>query len=95
MLEAYSQEVSSCGYWPSGGPEGIYYCYAYPEPPGFRDAPMRPGAHYSEELGEFVLPYEQVRSADDPDHVLLEFLQLSYEAAANNAGWRRAELERS
>lgn len=95
MREAYSHEVSSCGYWPGGGPEGIYYSYAYPEPPGFRDAPMPPGAFYSDELGEFVLPYEQVRTADDPDHVLLEFLQLSYEAAAVHAGWNRTELERS
>jgi hypothetical protein len=95
MNEAYSHEVSSCGYWPAGGPEGIYYSYAYPEPDGFRDAPTHARAHYSDELGEFVLPYEQVRSAQDPDSVLLEFLQLAYEAAADNGRWNRAELERS
>jgi hypothetical protein len=95
MREAYSHEVSSCGYWPNGGPEGIYYSYAYPEPAGFRDAPMRADARYSEELGEFILPYERVRSADDPDAVLLEFLQLSYEAAADRAAWNRSELERA
>jgi hypothetical protein len=95
MHEAYSHEVSSCGYWPGGGAEGIYYSYAYPEPAGFRDAPMRAGARYSDELGEFILPYEHVRSADDPDAVLLEFLQLSYEAAADRAGWTRSELERA
>jgi hypothetical protein len=95
MNEAYSHEVSSCGYWPAGGPEGIYYSYAYPEPDGFRDAPTHARAHYSDELGEFVLPYEQVRSAKDPDVVLLEFLQLAYEAAADNGRWNRTELERS
>ncbi|MPY91893.1 MAG: hypothetical protein GEV08_02175 [Acidimicrobiia bacterium] len=95
MLEAYSHEVSSCGYWPGGGPEGVFYAYAYPEPDGFRDAPVEPeGARYDEELGEFVLPYELVRTAADPDTALLEFLQRTYEAAADAAGWDRAALER-
>jgi hypothetical protein len=95
MLEAYSHEVSSAGYWPNGAPEGVYYSYAYPEPDGFGDSDVRPtGATYSDELGDFVLPYEQVRMAADPDAVLLEFLQSSYEAAADRAGWNRAALER-
>lgn len=96
MLEAYSHEVSSCGYWP-GGPaeEGVFYAYAYPDPPGYRDAPAGPdGARWDDELGEFVLPYEMVRTATDPDAVLLEFLQSTYEAAATSAGWDRAALER-
>ena len=63
MQEAYSHEVSSCGYWPDGGTEGLFYSYAYPEPDGFQDAPMSPGASYDEELGEFVLPYELVRAS--------------------------------
>jgi hypothetical protein len=95
MLEAYSHEVSSCGYWPDGGDEGVFYCYSYPEPEGFRDAPVSPaGALYSADLGEFVLPYEVVRKADDPDQVLLDFLQTTYEAAATNGNWDRAALER-
>jgi len=95
MLEAYSHEVSSCGYWPGGGGEGLFYSYAYPEPPGFRDATVAPdGAAYSAELGEFVLPYELVRTAADPDRMLADFLQSTYEAAATTARWDRAALER-
>lgn len=96
MLEAYSHEVSSAGYWPGGpGEEGTFYAYAYPEPPGFRDAPVRPSeARYDEALGELVLPYEVVRTAADPDAVLLDFLQSSYEAAATTAAWDRGALER-
>jgi hypothetical protein len=95
MLEAYSHEVSSCGYWPGGDGEGLFYSYAYPEPDGFRDAPVGPaGASYSVDLGEFILPYEFVRSAPDPDDVLMEFLQTTYEAAAMNASWDREALER-
>jgi hypothetical protein len=96
MHEAYSHEVSSCGYWPGGGGEGLFYSYAYPEPPGFQEAPVAPagGARYDAGLGEFVLPYEQVRGAADPDAVLLEFLQTTYEAAATAARWDRAALER-
>src|SRR5262245_14179820 len=67
MQEAYSHEVSSCGYWPSAGTEGLFYSYAYPEPEGFRDEPVPRGARYDEELGEFVLPYEHVRTAGDAD----------------------------
>lgn len=96
MWEAYSHEVSSCGYWPGPpGEEGVFYAYAYPEPPGYRDEEIGPsGARWDDELGEFVLPYELVRTADDPDGVLLEFLQSTYEAAARTAGWDRAALER-
>lgn len=96
MWEAYSHEVSSAGYWPGPpGEEGVFYSYAYPEPPGFRDTPIGPaGARWDNELGEFVLPYELVRGASDPDGVLLEFLQSTYEAAARSADWDRAALER-
>jgi hypothetical protein len=95
MLEAYSHEVSSAGYWPGGEGQGMFYSYAYPEPPGFRDVPVGPtDAFYSTELGEFVLPYEAVRGADDPAQPLLEFLQSTYEAAARCAAWDRSTLER-
>jgi hypothetical protein len=96
MHEAYSQEVSSAGYWPGGGgAEGSYYSYAYPEPAGYRDAPVEPeGARYDAELGEFVLPYELVRAADDPPALLRAFLESTYAAAADRAGWDRAALER-
>ena len=96
-LEGYSHEVSSAGFWPGGGPlpTPIFYAYAYPEPPGFRDAPVRPdAAYYSADLGEFVLPYDAVRTAGDPDAALLDFLQSTYEAAADRANWDRAALER-
>ena len=96
MWEAYSHEVASAGYWPGPpGREGVFYAYAYPEPPGFRDSPVTPdGARWDDGLGEFILPYEQVRGAADPDVVLLEFLQSSYEAAATTAAWDRQALER-
>lgn len=95
MHEAYSHEVSSCGYWAGGGAEGAFYAYAYPEPDGYRTAPVAPaGATYDASLGEFILPYETVRAAADPDAALLEFLQSTYEAAADRAGWDRAALER-
>ena len=95
MHEAYSHEVSSAGYWPGGGGEGIFYSYAYPEPEGFRDTPVRPSAaRWDTELGEFVLPYTAVRTAPDPDAALLDFLQSTYEAAADAAGWDREALER-
>jgi hypothetical protein len=97
MHEAYSHEVSSCGYWPGPpGEEGVFYAYAYPEPPGYRTAPVLPdGARWDDGLGEFVLPYERVRTATDPDATLLAFLQSTYEAAATGAGWDRAGLERT
>jgi len=96
MHEAYSHEVSSAGYWPGGDGEGFFYSYAYPEPAGFKDEMVRPeNARYDDELGEFVLPYETVRAAHDPDAVLLEFLESTYIAAATRAEWDRAALERS
>ena len=96
MREAYSHEVSSCGYWPGEpGEEGTFYAYAYPEPPGYRGRPVEPdGARWDDGLAEFVLPYEAVRTAADPDRTLLAFLQSTYEAAATTAGWDRAALER-
>jgi hypothetical protein len=95
MLEAYSHEVSSCGYWPGGDGEGMFYSYAYPAPPGYREAKVGPGgARFDESLGEYVLAYEAVRTAADPDAFLLEFLQSSYEAAADCASWDRQALER-
>jgi hypothetical protein len=95
MLEAYSHEVSSAGYWPGGSGEGLFYSYAYPEPAGYREWPVRPdGARFDADLGEFVLPYELVRRAEDPDGLLLDFLQATYEAAATTARWDRAGLER-
>jgi len=96
MREAYSHEVSSAGFWP-GGPgceEAAFYAYAYPEPPGFRTAPLDPAAaRYDEALGEFILPYEAVRTAPDPDATLLAFLASTYAAAADAGGWDRAALE--
>jgi hypothetical protein len=96
MWEAYSHEVASCGYWPGPpGEEGVFYAYAYPEPPGFRDAAVSPrGARWDDGLSEYVLPYELVRTAADPDAVLLDFLQSTYEAAATTGRWDRAALER-
>lgn len=94
--EAYSHEVSSAGFWPGGGgtDSAAFYAYAYPAPEGFSTQPVRPeAAYWSPELGEFLLPYEAVRTAESPDDVLLEFLQSSYEAACNTAGWDRSALE--
>ena len=95
--EAYSHEVSSCGFWPGGGsvPYAAFYSYAYPEPPGFPAAAVRPReAFYSSELREFLLPYDVVRGSETPDEILLDFLQTTYEAAATLAGWDRDSLER-
>jgi hypothetical protein len=94
--EAYSHEVSSAGFWPGSGAIDYpaFYSYAYPEPAGFRTTKLRPdAAFFSESLGEFILPYDAVRTASQPDQVLLEFLQSSYEAAANAAKWDREALE--
>jgi hypothetical protein len=94
--EAYSHEVSSCGFWAGGGAIAYpaYYAYAYPEPNGFGAAPVAPSAaFYSPELREFVLPYDAVRTSGDPDRTLLEFLQSTYVAAADLASWDRAALE--
>lgn len=96
--EAYSHEVSSCGFWPGSAPidAPAFYAYAYPQPPGFADARVRPdGAFFSPDLGEFILPYDIVRHAASPDDTLLEFLQSTYEAAADLAQWDRKALERS
>jgi hypothetical protein len=97
MEEAYSHEVSSAGFWPGAGlGEAAFYSYAYPEPEGFAAHPVRPdAAYYHDELREFVLPYDAVRTADDPDEALLGFLQSTYEAAADGADWDRAALERA
>lgn len=95
--EAYSHEVSSAGFWPGGGAIDYpaFYSYAYPEPDGFKVAPLKPGAaFYSKELGEFILPYDAVRESKSPDDTLLDFLQSTYEAAANLARWDRSALER-
>lgn len=95
--EAYSHEVSSCGFWFGGGAiEALFYAYAYPAPEGFKAYPVQPSAaHYSSDMQEFILPYEAVRQADNPDAQVLEFLQTTYEAAANLANWDRAALEYS
>jgi Family of unknown function (DUF5996) len=94
--EAYSHEVSSCGFWAGGGAIDYpaFYSYAYPEPSGFADARVTPdGAFYSADYREFILPYDRVARAASPDDTLLEFLQSSYEAAAISGGWDRAALE--
>jgi hypothetical protein len=93
--EAYSHEVSSAGFWPGDDayPHAAFYSYAYPEPPGFRDRAMPDGAAFDETLGEFILRYDTVRNATDPDAVLLDFLQASYEAAADCGRWDRVSLE--
>jgi hypothetical protein len=94
---AYSHEVSSAGFWPGGGPvaHAAFYAYAYPEPPGFAEREVGPGgAFYSRDLREFLLPYDTVRLAPSPDDTLLEFLQTTYEAAADLSGWDRRILER-
>jgi hypothetical protein len=95
--EAYSHEVSSAGFWPGGG--GIdypaFYSYAYPAPDGFADAAIAPAdAFFSNELGEFILPYDAVRTAASPDAALLDFLQSTYDAAASLGNWDRESLER-
>ncbi|HEX9319122.1 MAG TPA: DUF5996 family protein [Nitrososphaeraceae archaeon] len=96
-VEAYSREVSSCGFWPGGGPvDGpVFYAYAYPEPQGFKDYPIQPPeAFYSTGMGEFLLPYDVVRTSKSPDDILLSFLQSTYEAAAICGKWDRSVLER-
>jgi Family of unknown function (DUF5996) len=97
VREAYSQEVSSCGFWPGGGPipYAAFYSYAYPEPVGFSEAPVTPrSSFYSADLREFILPYDVVRQSESPDETLLDFLQTTYEAAADLAKWDRGSLER-
>ncbi|BAU49113.1 hypothetical protein SVA_2565 [Sulfurifustis variabilis] len=97
VRDAYSHEVASCGFWPGGGPVRYpaYYAYAYPEPAGFSAARVRPdAARYSPELREFVLPYDAVREAAEPESTLLEFFESTYAAAADLGGWDRPALER-
>jgi hypothetical protein len=93
--EAYSHEVSSAGFWPGSDafPKPAFYSYAYPEPPGFREAKIIPGASFDATLGEFILPYDTVRQAADPDAMLLDFLVTTYNAAADAGRWDRAALE--
>jgi hypothetical protein len=96
--EAYSHEVSSCGFWPGSEqmPQPVFYSYAYPEPERFSRATVRPeGAGYNSELREFIFPYDEARQSASPDDALLEFLQSSYEAAADFGAWDRTELERT
>ena len=98
VREAYSHEVSSAGFWPGDRryPAPAFYSYAYPEPDGYRDAAVRPAdAMYNSELREFLLPYDAVRTAASPDRALLEFLQSTYEAAADLGRWDRSALERA
>jgi len=98
MTEAYSHEVSSCGFWPGNGGFGYaaYYVYAYPEPAGYADTRLQTaGAGYNKDLGQFILPYDAVRQACDPDALLLGFLQETYAAAADLAKWDRRALERA
>jgi hypothetical protein len=99
--DAYSHEVSSCGFWPGapGAPgepdiEPFFYSYAYPEPPGYAQYAIAPSqASFNPNFGEFILPYEGMRQSPDPDAALLQFLQSTYEAAANCAHWDREALE--
>ena len=97
IAESYSHEVSSCGFWPGNGGYGraAFFVYAYPEPAGYGDTRLATAeAFYDQELGQFILPYGAVRASDDPDRLLLGFLQETYEAAAELAGWDRKALER-
>jgi hypothetical protein len=95
--EAYSHEVSSCGFWAGGGPvpHAAFYAYAYPEPSAFASAPVAPeGSYYNQDLKEFILPYDVVRLSHAPDETLLAFLQTTYDAAADLGKWDRRALER-
>ncbi len=97
MVEAYSRECSSCGFWPGGGAidEPAFYSYAYPKPEGYERQPVLPaGARYSEPWGEFIVPYAAIRSAPDPEEALMQFFQSTYDAAADRGHWDRAALER-
>lgn len=94
MVEGYSKELFSCGFWPGGGEQGAFYAYAYPEPDRFAEHPISPeGAYYSVENGQFLLPYEAVADAADPDGAVLEFLHGAYRAAAEHGRWDREALE--
>ncbi|UAJ79858.1 hypothetical protein IT072_01910 [Leifsonia sp. ZF2019] len=87
MVEGYSDEISSSGFWPGGGREGAFYSYAYPEPAGYAETPVPEGAYYDPALGEFLLPYEVVRLAEDPEALALEFLRVTSAAAARLGEW--------
>jgi hypothetical protein len=90
VREAYSHEVSSCGFWPGNEavPFAAFYCYAYPEPKDFSSASVEPKtAYYEKQMGEFILPYDEVQKAANPSEVLLKFLQTTYDAAAKGASW--------
>jgi hypothetical protein len=94
--EAYSQEVSSLGFWPgnAAAPMPLFYSYAYPEPPGFSEAKVQPAAaSYNPKMREFILPYDAVRTATSPDDMLLDFAQSTYDADSELAQWDRAALE--
>ncbi|WP_212004047.1 DUF5996 family protein [Chitinophaga sp. HK235] len=96
MQEAYSKEVSSCGFWPGNEqyPQACFYSYAYPAAPDYGTQPVQPAeAFYSLEMGEFMLPYDVVQQADNPEETLMAFLQSTYEAAANTSHWDRKALE--
>ena len=96
MQEAYSHEVISHGFWPGSGPllEPAFYAYAVPEPAGFKEARARPdAAFYHRELGEFILPYEAVRTAESPEAAIQAFVDSTYERGADLSGWDRAALE--
>jgi Family of unknown function (DUF5996) len=95
MVEGYSRELTSCGFWPGGSDEGSFYAYAYPEPNGFSETAVTPAAaHYDTDFRQFLLPYQAVRTAGDPDRALLSFLQSTYAGAADAGHWDRATLER-
>ena len=96
QAEAYSHEVISCGFWPGNGGYGAaaFYCYAAPVPPGLGEKKVHPGG-WNEAMGEFLLPYDDVRAAADADAAVLDFLQATYVAAADCAAWDRRALERS
>jgi hypothetical protein len=93
--EAYSHEVSSAGFWPGNDtfPQAAFYSYAYPQPAGFAERSVTAGTEYNRTLGEFILPYDTVRNAADPEHTLLDFLSSTYAAAADSAKWDRDGLE--
>jgi hypothetical protein len=93
--EAYSHEVSSAGFWPGNDayPHAAFYSYAYPEPKGFRDAVLPPGATYEAQLGEFILPYDIVRKSPAGGKLVMDFLQATYAAAADLGKWDRAALD--
>jgi hypothetical protein len=98
MVEAYSRECASCGFWPGGGAieDPAFYAYAYPEPAGYAERSAgASGGYYDRNAHEFLLPYDTVRTARDPDAVLLDFLQATYDAAADCGGWDRATLDRA